>query len=88
MRSVSLLRGPVHLGMDVAKDAIAAGILAQDEQTPVMERIFHDEASIRRLATPTLIAEGLWWRAHQTRTLISHYRRRWDLPKDVRRQRP
>jgi transposase len=35
--------------MDVAKDAIAVGILARDEQTPVVERIFHDEASIRRL---------------------------------------
>jgi hypothetical protein len=49
MRSVSLLRGPVHLGMDVAKDAIAVGILAWGEEVPVVERIAHDAVSVRRL---------------------------------------
>ncbi|MGC9671438.1 IS110 family transposase [Planosporangium sp. 12N6] len=51
MNSVTQLRGPIHLGMAVAKDAIAVGILARDEQTPVVERIVHDETSIRRLIT-------------------------------------
>ena len=49
MRSVSLLRGPVHLGMDVAKDAIAVGILAWGEEVPVVERIAHDAVSVSRL---------------------------------------
>jgi transposase len=49
MFSVSQLRGPIHLGMDVAKDAIAVGILGWGEETPVVDRIFHDEVSVRRL---------------------------------------
>jgi transposase len=49
MHSVSLLRGPVHLGMDVAKDAIAVGVLAWGEEVPVVERIAHDAVSVRRL---------------------------------------
>src|SRR2546423_145418 len=49
MFSVSQLRGPIHLGMDVAKDAIAVGVLGWGEEIPVVDRIFHDEASVRRL---------------------------------------
>jgi transposase len=49
MTSVSQFRGPIHLGMDVAKDAIAVGILGWGQETPVVDRIFHDEASVRRL---------------------------------------
>src|SRR3954454_24735071 len=49
MFNVSQLRGPIHLGMDVAKDAIAVGILGWGEETPVVDRIFHDEVSVRRL---------------------------------------
>ena len=48
MSSVSH-RGFTHLGMDVHKDSISVGILAPEDDVPEVERIFHDEASIRRL---------------------------------------
>src|SRR3954454_25308840 len=51
MFNVSQLRGPIHLGMDVAKDAIAVGILGWGEETPVVDRMFHDEASVRGMVT-------------------------------------
>jgi transposase len=41
--------GPVHLGLDVAKNQIVVGVLAPGQETPVVDRIFHDEASVRRL---------------------------------------
>ncbi len=41
---------PIHLGLDVHKDTISVGILPADQQIPDVERIAHDEASIRRLA--------------------------------------
>jgi len=41
--------GPIHLGLDVHKDTISVGILPADQQVPDVERITHDEASIRRL---------------------------------------
>jgi hypothetical protein len=40
---------PIHLGLDVHKDTISVGILDPDQQVPDVERITHDEASIRRL---------------------------------------
>jgi hypothetical protein len=40
---------PIHLGLDVHRDAISVAILAPDEQVPVVDRIPHDEASVRRL---------------------------------------
>jgi transposase len=46
--SVSHL-APIHLGLDVHKDTISAGILLPDQQVPDVERIANDEASIRRL---------------------------------------
>lgn len=49
MVSVARLGGPIHLGMDVAMDSIVVGILPQDAESPVVERVFHDEASVRRL---------------------------------------
>jgi transposase len=49
MDSVGHLRGPIHLGMDVAMDSIVVGVLGWGEETPVVERIFHDEVSVRRL---------------------------------------
>jgi transposase len=59
MSSVSQFRGPIHLGMDVAKDAIAVGILGWGQETPVVDRIFHDDASVRRLVArfgdPTIL---------------------------------
>ena len=48
MPSVSHLT-PIHLGLDVHKDTISVGILPPDQQVPEVERIPHDEASIRRL---------------------------------------
>jgi transposase len=41
-------RGVTHLGMDVHKDSISIGILAPEDDVPEVERIFHDEASVRR----------------------------------------
>jgi hypothetical protein len=46
--SVSHL-GPIHLGLDVHKDTISAAILAPDRDGPDVERIPHDEPSVRRL---------------------------------------
>jgi transposase len=41
--------GPIHLGLDVHRDTISVGILLPDQQVPEVDRIAHDEASIRRL---------------------------------------
>jgi transposase len=49
MRSVSPSTGLIYLGLDTSKDAIAVGILRSDEVSPDVEKIFNDEASIRRL---------------------------------------
>jgi transposase len=46
--SVSHL-APIHLGLDVHKDTISVGILRPDQQVPDVERITHDEPSVRRL---------------------------------------
>lgn len=48
MPSVSR-RGLTYLGLDVHRDSISAAILGEGEDAPVVERIFHDEPSIRRL---------------------------------------
>ena len=48
MASVAHL-APIHLGLDVHRDTISVGILAPGREVPVVERIAHDEASIRRL---------------------------------------
>lgn len=42
-------RGLTHLGMDVHKDSISIGILAPEDESPEVDKIFHDEASVRRL---------------------------------------
>lgn len=39
----------VHLGMDVHKDTISVGVLEPGCETPVVDMIFNDEASVRRL---------------------------------------
>ena len=44
-------RSLVHLGMDVHKDSISIGILRPDDSLDV-ERIFHDEESVRRFIRP------------------------------------
>ena len=48
MPSVSHL-GPIHLGLDVHKDTISVAILTPDRDGPDVERIPHDEPSVRRL---------------------------------------
>src|SRR5262245_31180433 len=47
--SVSLSGGPIHLGLDTSKNAIVVGILRAGEESPDVEKIFNDEASVRRL---------------------------------------
>ena len=47
--SIALSTGPIHLGLDTSKDSIAVGILRPDEVSPDTEKIFNDEASVRRL---------------------------------------
>jgi transposase len=42
-------RGSTHLGLDVSKDAIAVAVLAPDRDQATVQKIFHDEASVRRL---------------------------------------
>ena len=42
-------RGPTHIGLDVHKDTISAGILPPGQDAPEVERIWHDEESVRRL---------------------------------------
>jgi transposase len=49
MTSVALSAGPIHLGLDTSKNAILVGILRPDEVSPDTEKIFNDDASIRRL---------------------------------------
>ncbi len=52
MSSVSLVTGPIHLGLDVHKDSITAAVLLPGEESPTVDKIFHDEASVRRLIDP------------------------------------
>src|SRR5438067_13245014 len=49
MTSLALPAGPIHLGLDTSKNAIAVGILRPDEVSPDTEKIFNDEVSVRRL---------------------------------------
>ena len=42
-------RGLIHLGLDVHKDSISVGILAPEDDVAEVEKILHDEASVRRL---------------------------------------
>jgi transposase len=36
-------------GLDVHRDSISVGVLRSEEVSPDVEKIFHDEASVRRL---------------------------------------
>lgn len=38
----------VHIAFDTSKDQLVAGVLRAGEETPTIERIFNDEASVRR----------------------------------------
>jgi transposase len=49
MDSVARLSGPIHLGLDVHKDSVVAGVLLAGEESPSVDKVFHDEASVRRL---------------------------------------
>jgi len=48
---VTSIRDPeaTHLGLDVHKDSISVGVLEPGCETVVVDKIFHDEASVRRL---------------------------------------
>ncbi|MFD0584854.1 IS110 family transposase [Dactylosporangium darangshiense] len=43
------LDGPIHLGLDVAKSQVVVEILEPGRESPAVDRIAHDEASVRRL---------------------------------------
>jgi transposase len=58
--SVSHL-GPIHLGLDVHKDTISVAILAPHREVPEVDRIPHDEASVRRLVGR--LGDPRWLRA-------------------------
>ncbi len=49
MPSVTSAAGLIHLGMDTSKNTIVVGVLMPGEQIPAVDRIFNDEAAIRRL---------------------------------------
>jgi transposase len=53
--------GLIHLGLDVHKDTISVAILAPDRDGPDVERIPHDEASVRRLVGR--LGDPRWLRA-------------------------
>ncbi len=52
--------GVVHLGLDVSKDWIVAGILRPEERVPDVEKVFHDEESVRRLIGRFASPGELW----------------------------
>ncbi|HEY3033837.1 MAG TPA: IS110 family transposase [Streptosporangiaceae bacterium] len=47
--SVASPADAIHLGLDTSKNTIVVGVLMPSEQMPVVDRIFNDEASVRRL---------------------------------------
>ncbi len=49
MDSMTQVEGPIHLGLDVAKNAIVVGVLLPGRESVDVDRIAHDEASVRRL---------------------------------------
>ncbi len=49
MPSVTSPAGLIHLGMDTSRNTIVVGVLMPGEELPVADRIFNDEASVRRL---------------------------------------
>src|ERR1051325_4884109 len=49
MSSVRQRRDRIYLGLDVHKDSISAGILGEYDDTVDVDKIFHDEDSVRRL---------------------------------------
>jgi transposase len=49
MSSVTSTAGPIHLGMDTSKNTIVVGILMPGEEVPVLDRVWNEEDSVRRL---------------------------------------
>jgi transposase len=49
MSSVSSAAGAIHLGMDTSKNTIVVGILMPGEETPVLDRVWNEEGSVRHL---------------------------------------
>lgn len=49
MKSFALSRGPIHLGLDVHKDSISAGILEASSNSPITMRLATDDAAVRQL---------------------------------------
>lgn len=49
MASVTPSVDLIHLGMDTSRDTIVVGILRPGEEIPAVDRVFNDEASVRRL---------------------------------------
>jgi transposase len=49
LASMTQVEGPIHLGLDVAKNAIVVGVLLPGRDGVDVDRIAHDEASVRRL---------------------------------------
>jgi transposase len=47
--SIAAARGLTYLGLDVHRDAISVAVLGPDQDAPTVDRIAHDEASVRRL---------------------------------------
>jgi transposase len=41
--------GPIHLGLDVHKDSISVAVLPWEQESAEVDKIFHDEPSVRRL---------------------------------------
>lgn len=52
-------RGLIHLGLDVSKDSIAVGVLHPGEESVEVEKISHDEESVRRLVARFANPKGL-----------------------------
>ncbi len=49
MKSLAQSRGPIHLGLDVHKLSITAGVLEAAASAPVLQRIGSDDAAVRQL---------------------------------------
>jgi transposase len=50
----------IHLGLDVSKDWIAVGVLRPEERVADVEKIAHDEESIRRVVARLGSPARLW----------------------------
>jgi transposase len=53
-------RGFTHLGLDVAKDSIVVAVLEPDQDRAPTQKIFHDEASVRKLVDRFEERSKLW----------------------------